>query len=205
MKKKKQHGSRNNLLRLLERMDQSRRQKKLLSSSVIWTCFLTVQSLEASQSYSPTASGDRKRDLPDWPQPFTEGLVHGECGSSGNAGETIPTTPPPQIPARHLEKTRETHQAATNQLKNPQRYFIGCALNAVSGWRGDHTRQLKPKTSQTRQQHIVFTPDTQCTSHLSASMVPRSGNTQFQWQSISCTSSKGGMNSKSSGESWPHG
>ena len=43
---------------------------------------------------------DRWRNFPDWLQPFTEGLVEGESGSSGSAGETFPKTPPPQIPAR---------------------------------------------------------------------------------------------------------
>ena len=38
----------------------------------------------------PTASGDRKQDIPDWLRPFTEGLVEGESGSSGSAGETSP-------------------------------------------------------------------------------------------------------------------
>ena len=28
----------------------------------------------------PTASGDRKQDIPDWLRPFTEGLVEGERG-----------------------------------------------------------------------------------------------------------------------------
>ena len=67
----------------------------------------------------------------------------------------------------------------TIQLKIPERYFIRYVLKAVSGWRGDHTRQLKPETSQTTQQPISCTPDTQGTSHLSASMVPRSRNTKF--------------------------
>ena len=67
----------------------------------------------------------------------------------------------------------------TIQLKIPERYFMRYVLKAVSGWRGDHSRQLKPETSQTTQQPISCTPDTQGTSHLSASMVPRSRNTKF--------------------------
>ena len=37
----------------------------------------------ASGDRAPTASGDREQDLLDWLQPFTEGLVDGESGSSG--------------------------------------------------------------------------------------------------------------------------
>ena len=33
---------------------------------------------------------DREKDIPDWSHTFTEGLVEGESGSSGSAGETLP-------------------------------------------------------------------------------------------------------------------
>ena len=54
----------------------------------------------ASGDRTPTASGDRGQDLPKWLQQFAEVLIEGEAGSSSRAGETIPTTSPPPIPAR---------------------------------------------------------------------------------------------------------
>ena len=40
----------------------------------------------ASGDPTPTASGDREQDFPDWLQPFTEGQAKGESESSGSAG-----------------------------------------------------------------------------------------------------------------------
>ena len=96
------------------------------------------------RSDADAALGDREQDVPDWLQPFTAGVVEGKSGSSGSAGETIPKTPPPHISAKLTQK-----QDSPIQPANPQRYLIGKVLSAASGWRGDHTRQLKPQTSQT--------------------------------------------------------
>ena len=60
------------------------------------------------QHRTPTASGDREQDSPDWPQPFTEDVVVGESGSSGSAGE-IPKTPPLHIPVRPWGKSGWKH------------------------------------------------------------------------------------------------
>ena len=124
----------------------------------------------ASRDRPPTASGDR--------EPCAQGLVEGVSGSSGRAGETIPNTPLSHIPARPWNTSGGKHQASTIQLTHRERYFLGCALNAGGCWRGDHTRQLKLKTSKT-------TPDMRSASHLSALMVPRSVDTELQWQSRS--------------------
>ena len=59
----------------------------------------------ASGDPPPTASGDREQEIPDWFQPFTEGLVDGASVTSGSAGETIPNTSPPHNPARLKQKT----------------------------------------------------------------------------------------------------
>ena len=42
----------------------------------------------------PTASEDQEQDIPDWLQPFTEGLEEGESGSSSSAGVRIRKTRP---------------------------------------------------------------------------------------------------------------
>ena len=98
----------------------------------------------------PTASGDREQDVPDWLQPFAQGLVEGKSGlvegksgSSGSAGETITKTPPPHLPARFEQKTVSN---STDQKSSKVLYWI-CLER-----RGDHTRQLEPETSQTTQQ-----------------------------------------------------
>ena len=46
-----------------------------------------------------TTSGRRDQDIPDWLQPFTEGLVEGDLGSSGSASYFISKTPLPHVPA----------------------------------------------------------------------------------------------------------
>ena len=62
----------------------------------------------ASGDRTPTASGDQKYDIPDWLQPFTEGL-----------GETIPNTPP-QIPTRPSNKPEGNHNFVyTHTSKHP--------------------------------------------------------------------------------------
>ena len=101
----------------------------------------------ASRDRPPTASGDR--------EPFAEGLVERESGSSGSAGETIPKTPVSQIPARPLNTSGGKHQASTIQLTNRETYFLGCALNAGRDWRGDHARQLKFKNIKNHTRHAM--------------------------------------------------
>ena len=64
----------------------------------------------ASGDRPPIASGDREQDIPDWLQPFTEGLVEGESGSPDSAGETIPKTPP-HIPARFKNAAPKSSKA----------------------------------------------------------------------------------------------
>ena len=61
----------------------------------------------------PTASGDREQDIPDRLQPVTEGLVERAAGSYSSAGETIPTTRPPHIPARPSNKSGVKHNLFT--------------------------------------------------------------------------------------------
>ena len=52
----------------------------------------------------------RQHDIPDWLQPFTEGLVEGASVSSGSAGETIPKKTSSTFSRETLEeKWRETH------------------------------------------------------------------------------------------------
>ena len=69
----------------------------------------------------------------------------------------------------NLEGNTRLHQRSSKIIEG---FFVGCALIAGAGPRGNHTRQLKPKNSQTAQQQINSTPDTQCTSHILALMVP---------------------------------
>ena len=83
----------------------------------------------------------------------------------------------------HILVRLKRKQDSTMQSTNLQRYCVGCALG---GWRGHHTRQLKHTRS--KKQHkliIISTPNMQCTSYLSALMVPLSRNTDLQWQSRS--------------------
>ena len=61
--------------------------------------------LTGPRSDADAASGNREQDLPDWRQPFTEGLEEGESVSSSSAGETIP----PHLPARPSNKSGEKH------------------------------------------------------------------------------------------------
>ena len=74
----------------------------------------------ASRDRPPTASGDR--------EPFAQGLVEGESGSSGSAGEKMPKTPLSHIRARPWNTSAGKHQASTIQLTNREMYFLGCAL-----------------------------------------------------------------------------
>ena len=137
----------------------------------------------ASGDRPPTASGDREQDTPHWLQPFTEGVVEGESGSSGSAGERVPTTPPGHIiPVRLKLK-----QDSSIPFKNSQRYFFGCALNAVRSWTLDHVRLLKKYSSP--KQLVNSTPNTQCASHLSALIVSSQRNLEMPWQNRSYISS----------------
>ena len=54
-----------------------------LVSGVIVNTNPRIDANAASGDRLPTASGDREQDIPDWLQPFTEGLVERESGSSG--------------------------------------------------------------------------------------------------------------------------
>ena len=92
----------------------------------------------------PTAPGeDRLQDLPDWLQPFTEGLVERESGSSGSAGETTPKTPSSAHTSEDPSTTSGGKHWASTQFKHPQRYFLGYAWNGEGGWRRDPSRLLK--------------------------------------------------------------
>ena len=73
----------------------------------------------ASGDRPPTSSGDREQNIPNWLQPFTEGLVEGKYASSGSAGETIAKTLPPFIPARLSHKSGWKHNLFIHFLKDP--------------------------------------------------------------------------------------
>ena len=79
----------------------------------------------ASEDRTPTPSGGRKHDIPDWLQPSTEGLVEGESGSSGSAGETSPITPPPNIPARPSNKLAGKHNLFIQFLASSHTIMLG--------------------------------------------------------------------------------
>ena len=53
-----------------------------------------------------TASGVRLRDMPEWLEEFTEGLVDRDSKSSGSDREHLSETPLPQLSP---QKTRKTH------------------------------------------------------------------------------------------------
>ena len=69
---------------------------KFCTSSRTWSFVDT-----SPRSDADAASG---QGIPDWLQPFTEGLVEGESGPSSSAGETIPNTPR-NVPARPSNKS----------------------------------------------------------------------------------------------------
>ena len=60
----------------------------------------------------PTASGNRQEDVSDWLQPFTEGAVDGESGSSSSAGEPI------------SQNTSSTYATKTFEQLNVERQAI---------------------------------------------------------------------------------
>ena len=78
----------------------------------------------ASVDRVPTTSGDQKQEILDWLQPFTEGLVEAESGSSGSAGETIP----PHIAARPSNKSGGKHKLFTHFPKDR-----GCKRTNITG------------------------------------------------------------------------
>ena len=73
----------------------------------------------ASGNRTPTGSGSREQDIPDWLQQFTDGLAEGEPGSSVSTGETIPKTLPPRTPARRSNKSGRKHNLFTHFPKDP--------------------------------------------------------------------------------------
>ena len=75
--------------------------------------------------------------MPDWLQPFTEGLTDGEAGSSGSAGETMPKTPPPHVPARLSNKSGGKHHLFTHFVKDP-----GCDITSPKKSRESHAEEI---------------------------------------------------------------
>ena len=68
----------------------------------------------------PTASRDRKQDIPERIQPLEEGLVEGESGSSSSAGEAIPKTTPPRS-CKTLEQICRKTQFVHPFFEGPER------------------------------------------------------------------------------------
>ena len=83
--------------------EQEREHRKELSSR-------DSEMIAIRQSYQMQHRETASKDIPDRVQPFTEGLVEGQTGSSSSAGETIPKTRPPLTPARLSNKSGGKHQ-----------------------------------------------------------------------------------------------
>ena len=87
------------------------------------------------------------QDLPGWLQPFTQGLVEGESGSSGSAGGKI------------WRKTPGFNGSSLNSAKVICRRCL-----KRRGAAGEETTRVNSNMKHPTQQPIVSTQDMQCTS-----------------------------------------
>ena len=84
------------------------------------------------RSDADAASVDREEDLPDSLQPFTDGLIERESGSSGSAGETIPKTLAPHIPAGRWNNSGGTHNLFTHFPRDPLLHCDFCKRTKIA-------------------------------------------------------------------------
>ena len=89
------------------------------SETVVQTVVLGVIVDTSPRGGADAAAG--KQDLPDWLQPFTGGLVEGESGSSGGAGEQSTSS---AYSTDTLEQIWMEAPGFNNSAQKSQMYFL---------------------------------------------------------------------------------
>ena len=110
------------------------------------------------------ASGNRPPTAPGGPRARKSRLAfsHPRKKNCWTEHQDHPAVLVTQSPA-HLSQTCQRHPISNRMQPCSPHIFRGTliefALNAGGGWRGYHTRQIKPNRSETTQQPIISTPD----------------------------------------------
>ena len=139
--------------------------------------FVPIVVLGVIVDASPCSSGSSRASYSRLTSAIHVRIGGRKSGSSGSVGETFLQTVPSHILARLTRK-----QDSTMQSTNPHRYLVGICLG-----RQERRSYASTRTNEIQEQQAtnISTPKMPCTSSLSALMVLRSRNTEFQWQSRS--------------------